>query len=446
MSRLVDRLTALPMQRVFLALFIPLALGMLLAMPILRAPDEPAHLQQSFLNAEGQTLDALLTGSFTQPEGLLEPADAAHVTRRDALAMLQESVSDGRVTCSRNTATALYPPPGYLPQTAAMALTALFTDSRGVILYSARLGNLACVTALLYWAIRLLPRGKGLAVAFTLTPLSLQQAASASLDGMAMALVFALCAFALNRREAGRLSRGDMARMALMLLGLCCWKVAYLPAALLLWLIPGQAFGGGKRRSVTLGVMAASAALLLAAWALLCWTVMFRGADEGLNGRMAGNVARFLRAPWDFVPCMLRALAQHGGSYAAQLLGYGQSFSWFNADIGPGLWLAQAAVLAALWRCEAGHALNAGQRWLTAGACAACVTLSFLMLYLWWTPEGSPAVEGFQGRYLLPLLLPAAAALQPAWKRVAPRLALPILTAQAALSGVAILRLAACMA
>lgn len=436
----MTRLMRLPPQRIFLLLFVPLALAMLLITPIMRVPDEQAHLGQAYVMASGQTLRSLTTGRYACPEGLLATDDPTQVTLRDAAAMLGEGVSPARVEASRNPATALYPPLSYAPQALGMGL-GLLTGNRALSLYGARLGNLACVTALLYWAIRLLPRGKLLAIAFTLMPLSLQQAASASPDGGIMALTFAMTAFVLDRCQRGRLPRRDLWALALLCLGLATWKIFYLPMALMTLMLPAACFGTRRDKACRLGAMLAGAALLLGAWLLACWALMFSGATQGPTGQTAGNLQRLLAAPWAPLTQLLPTLWHRGAGYVGQLLGYGKAFSWFNADIG-WLWLAQAPLLVALWRCDEGHALPLRRRGLLAGLCAACVVAGLMMLWLWWNPAESPLIEGFQGRYLLPLLLPLAAALTPAWKRTFPRAALLLLMAQATLSAAAILRLA----
>lgn len=436
----MTRLLNIPPQRIFLLLFVPLALAMLLITPIMRVPDEQAHLGQAYVMASGQTLRSLTTGRYTCPEGLLAAADPTQVTLRDAAAMLGEGVSPARVEASRNPATALYPPLSYAPQALGMGL-GLLTGNRALSLYGARLGNLACVTALLYWAIRLLPRGRLLAIAFTLMPMSLQQAASASADGVIMALTFAMTAFVLNRCERGRLGRRDLAALALLTLGLACWKIFYLPMALMMLMLPAAGFGTRRDKACRLGLILGGAALLLGAWALVCWLTMFSGATQGLTGQTASNLQRLMTAPWTFFMQLPVSLALKLPGCVAKLLGYGNAFSWFNADIG-WLWVAQAPLLVGLWRCDEGHALTPRRRVLLVGLCLGSTALAFLMLWLWWNPAESPLIEGFQGRYLLPLLLPLAAALTPAWKRTFPRAALLLLGAQAMLSAAAIIRLA----
>ena len=79
-----------------------------------------------------------------------------------------------------------------------MFLARLFTDRISLLLYSARIGSMLVTGLLFYFAIRRSPAGKAVLLAIALLPLTLQEAASASCDGMTIAGVSLILAVLLS--------------------------------------------------------------------------------------------------------------------------------------------------------------------------------------------------------------------------------------------------------
>lgn len=115
----------------FLILFIPLSLAMMLVMPILRTPDEPMHLLQTYVIADGQLGSSLATKEISVPENLISVEDPRGLTLKRLSGELQEDLSETRVEMDLNTDTAIYPPLSYFPQAAGMRLAMFATNFRG---------------------------------------------------------------------------------------------------------------------------------------------------------------------------------------------------------------------------------------------------------------------------------------------------------------------------
>lgn len=397
---------------VFLWLFIPLSLLMMIAMPITRTPDEPAHLLQAYVIADGQMISSFTSGTVSIPENWTLPHGGNEFTYSDLYQTKDIFLSEQCVQIDTNVATAIYPPVSYFPQALGMWIAMLFTDNLLVILYSARIANWLCITLLLYAAIRLLPSNRMLFLFLALLPLNLQQIISASADGLAIALVYALAAFVMYCMEKKPAFTWRHYLAALLLaIGVCSWKVFYTPMIFLLLFIPASCFGSSGKKKVGMGCILGTSLLLLAGWALVCFLTMFKGAESGLTGQTMSGISTFLHNPFNFLVKLFGALKANLPGYISGIFGYKNGLSWFN--VAPGIFLTATSVCTLLlflfaddtrtWRPK--------YRIVSLVLSLVCILLSFLLLYLWWTPAESPRIEGFQSRYVLPLLFPMGIAI-----------------------------------
>ena len=81
-------------------------------------------------------------------------------------------------------ATGFYPIHNYFPQALGMALVRLVTKNRLAILYGARFGGWLATLLLMYYAVKKISAGKYVVIAIALMPMFLQEAVSASADGI----------------------------------------------------------------------------------------------------------------------------------------------------------------------------------------------------------------------------------------------------------------------
>jgi len=392
---------------VFLWLFIPLSLLMMIAMPVTRTPDEPSHLRQAYLIADGQLISSFTSGTVSIPENWDLPHGGNEFSYSDLYQAKDIFLSDRSIQMETNAATAIYPPISYFPQALGMWIAMLFTDNLLIILYSARMINWLCVTLLLYAAIRMLPANRMLFLFLALLPMNLQQIISASADGLAIALVYALAAFVMHCMEKKPAFTWQHYLTALLLaIGVCSWKVFYTPMIFLLLFIPSTCFGSSSKKKIGMGCILGTSLLLLAGWALICFLTMFKGSESGLTGQTMSGISTFLHNPLNFLVKLFAALKSNLPGYISGIFGYKHSMSWFNVT--PGIFLTAASICTLLlfFFADDTRTWQPKYRIASLGLSVVCILLSFLLLYLWWTPAESPRIEGFQSRYVLPLLFP----------------------------------------
>ena len=353
-------------ERLFLLLYIPFVLAMTLVMPLGAPPDEQAHLRQIWLLSTGQTG----TENCVYPENLRNLlADSAGGTEASVLKeedLRTARLSEATVTEPGNEATGIYPLAAYLPQSLIMFLTRLFTDKIRLLLYSARIGSMLVTGLLFYFAIRRSPAGKTVLLAIALLPLTLQEAASASCDGMVIAGISWITVELLRRiGTIGRRTPGDSLRFAGM------------------------------------GVLAAAVL-----WYVL--SIMRLSARQGMTGEAMNRLGRVLANPLTLIGMQVRTLIHQAPGWIRQLFGVFGRLDVFSP------WpltilLGVSFLGVALTDAGTGGLLPEKKERrklliLLILAVLLCWTLLSGALLVWWTGEDSAVIKGIQGRYFLPFL------------------------------------------
>jgi len=400
----------------FLILFIPLSLLMMIVLPIYRVPDELAHFERSYLIADGQMISSMSTGKVTLPTSF-SGMSSEELTTYDDIKRISSDFPEETIEAKNSTATAIYPPVSYFPQAFGMWLMMQITHNRVAIFYAARVMNWLCIVAVLWWGIRKIPKGKYVFAFLALLPINMQQMISASADGLATAIVFALVAFVVHAMmKKPVFTKKDYAVMALISLGLVCWKVFYTPMVFLFLLIPKECFASARQRKAVNAACIAGALLLVGIWAAVCYLNLFQGASDGLEGSTMSMLDYLLQHPLDYFVRLGRDLVVRGPYYIAGI--FATSMSWGNISPGHFFWFTSFLLCVAIFVAEPMPEMKLKSRGIMLGMSIVSVLIVFLLLYIWWTPIDSPKIEGFQGRYLLPLTLPVMLAVKPPqWKK-----------------------------
>lgn len=411
----------LRMEYLFLLLYVPLSLLMMAAMPIFRVADEPAHLQRAYLISTGHILP---TGdTLYEPDNLLR-GHGASMTHNRQRAMAHEVCSETLVPSSAGFNTGIYPPISYFPQAAGMALVRLFTNNRLAMLFGARIGAWLVTTLLLFLAIRWLPCGKWVMLSISLLPMLLSESISASADGLAIGAVAALLGYVLMLRQKRRrigLRQGSL----LLLLCLCviALKLLYCPLVVVVFFLPEGCFASRRQRLATLwGVPVVSAALVLG-WMALCYLTYVAGSTAAMgSGSVSTIVPQLLyvvQHPLQYAVTLLRSLAQQLPILCVQL--FGSSLGALDLLMPLPLILAVVLLTLGVWCMDSSLPTWRVPAWrririALLGMVVLSVLVSYTALYVWWSPYQSPIIYGFQGRYLLPLMLPLFLGVRPAWQ------------------------------
>lgn len=429
----------------FLVCALPLLTFLAIQVPTGESPDEVAHIirmdsvrrgeligqRRPYLDALGKAISdsgvranaALLATGFSFQPGT--PIAGRVMTRERAQALANYPWEPTTAFVSIPN-TGIYPPVFYMPGAAAMQLAVWLGRPPLGAIHWGRLGNGGCYVVLGLAALLLARRLQGLFFAALILPMSLWLAASANQDGPVIAA--AVLSAALLTRRTQPAWWGAIACFALVAMA----KPPYLPLAILFMVyVPTGGLGWPAR--IAGGACAALPAVAWFVFAQKVATVPFiRGGPfnagpywPGTQGEMFGHID----------PALQLQVLLNRPSLMLQLplevIGHSPFLGWEFIGV-----LAILDLLLPLW-------MYAGWSWaliallvgdslrsrheapgpgplegLAVGAIVLATAFSLCLgQYVSWTMTGAAAIEGIQGRYLIPLLGFAALTL--------PSLALP---------------------
>jgi len=415
-------------ERLFAILWLLCLLSVAWLTPPLMAPDEPAHLMRADQLSQGELVGKVFDGGAGgvidgsigrlflvfldyQKAGAPPVPNEAYQAARRVRWLGEPWQAD-----FRNTAQ--YGPLPYLPQAAGLGIGRLFGLSLLDSYYLARGLAMAAALALGAWALRLSSWIGPLGRIVLLMPMSLFLTASASQDGILIALgllAAAIAGRAIERDEAPSPILYAVAALAVATLAMA--RLPYATLALLFLLKPMR----GRRAAAALVCVVLAVAAWQWAIADLRAAASFPGPDKVVDShrQFDGLLAEPARA-WGVAAATLGDEGMRD-FYLHSIIG---NLGWLTLPLA--LWAYDWALWAfcGVWlsRCLAARhtrPLDMLLIWLAVGLAVGGI---FLGLYLTWTSVGASIVEGVQGRYFLPLLgfLPL---LLPAWPALRGRVA-----------------------
>ena len=277
----------------------------------------------------------------------------------------------------------------------------------------ARLLMLATYMVITYFALKKIPVFKAGFAMLMLLPSTMQRAATVSYDGLMLAYIFIFVAYVFyyiyNMKT---ISIVDAIVMALSGVFFAVGKGgAYIPFLLMLFMIPKENFG----KKIKYGFIVTGAILLC--------LVAFIGFNYELFVDIAGSTGGetnellwtedegytlrdILTAPKRSLKVFINTFIMLGGAKYSELIGNG--FGWLQVYVSD-IWVVAFSVLIVLTlfnEKEESFTFTKKQKLMLGVIVVASMGFIILSMWLFWTPLNSNYIEGLQGRYFIPLLIP----------------------------------------
>jgi uncharacterized membrane protein len=390
---------------------------LVLLIPPFQGADEPYHFLRAYQITEGQWVDRQhdlrgFAGGYL-PRSLYEvwvpfskigfhPSVKASV-RQILDAMQIQFRPDDRIFITFPN-TAHYCPTCYLAQSLGILAGRAFQLPPLAMLYLGREANLLAWMALGYWALRASPAIARPLFLLLLMPMSLWVATTLSADSLvnATAALFTAQVCKHSGRKPNSLGRKQIASLLILSVFLSVSKLAYAPLVALLLLIPVENFGGLRKWIVNMGLIVA---INLVAWGGWSW------ASAGLDTRITFNREVSPRAqleeleqnPERVPKLVLGTLEKRGWSFLESFVGL---IGWLDVYL-PAPFIVGYLLFLLLGCWVANDLAPLPSPGLAALIVLPAVLISIaaiaLLSYLYWTPLGLDFIDGFHGRYLIPL-------------------------------------------
>lgn len=403
-------------EKLFLVTAIPLGLIYLFMMVPLAIPDEQVHYQTAYE----------ISSVFLFKPGIGNPVhfDYTGLGGHYNLTSGYERVAqDLLAPLSSSTETQLpfyygssYPVM-YIPQALGLAIGRLLGGNFVRIFLTGRLFNLLFYVLCVYWAIRLTPKYKTLFVMVGAMPMAIHQAASFSYDVFNIGGALLLMAAVFRARDAkGKITIREFGLMALIGLLLIPAKPTNAPLLLLYLLIPAERFENRKQRWLWIGgawAVTLAAVLLIQMNGIFSLGVSGDTAATNWEGKQNYTIAYALAHPAEAVKVYWNTIRLNG----KDLLIYqpiGSVMAGYSMII-PGryikIYLAML-ILCVLRRENQEATITWKHRAVFLGSDALLVLLTMTTMFLAWTSVGQETIQGLQGRYFIPCLLPGLLCLE----------------------------------
>jgi uncharacterized membrane protein len=306
-------------------------------------------------------------------------------------------------------------PAGYSPATYPLSellvgLGRFLHFNIGMTLFLARLGGLITYVTIVYFAIKLLGDLKSRWVVFAvgLSPVMIVQAATLSADSVvnALALLF-MSLFILSFVKPERMDRKKLALLGIVAIWMPLIKLNYLFLSFGLLLIPIRSLASRRQSILYRSGFVAVATILGVVWAGLMSVTSTSGVSprpDGLPINPTGQMHYLLTHPLHFLVSVIRSLIYYGDTYIREAFGI---LGW-NYVVLPLIIVGVTITLIFVAAFYAKDELDKMKirSYLLGLFCLVGVATIFAILYIGFTPVGKHLVDGVQGRYLLPFLLP----------------------------------------
>ncbi len=294
----------------------------------------------------------------------------------------------------------------YLPSVILMKIMTLANINPGIMMYVLRLVSLVTYTALIYAAIKIIPFKKWLFAALALLPTALYHSCMINADSMTIGLGFLFTALTLYyayNEKVQKLTTKNLLVYFLAGVWFVFCKFAYLPVLLIYFLIPENKFESKKIRYKAF------------VYALL-FVLLFTFFVFTINARITANtddffmrqtaVAFLIEKPIIFIKVAFYTLLVKGKDCLTGVIG---SFGWGEVKIPihiAGLYYLSLLLFSVFNFKEeqTQKTPDTVHKLLFAGIFILYSILLFVILYLNFQISKDGIIDGFWGRYFIPVL------------------------------------------
>lgn len=295
----------------------------------------------------------------------------------------------------------------YVFMALAINIARAFKLGFGWIYIIARLANLLVYVTVMYFAIRILRKGKILMALIGLLPTTIFTASTISYDPVVTSFIMLGMSYVINNMIYddcnGRWWQFALAACA-MGYG-CLAKAVYAPLMLMALFIPKSHFRDDRTRRIVKGGFISAMILLILTFILPLLIGRSGGDPRGGDTSNAGQLQMVLSHPVSYAGLLLKSIWSKLvyytiGSEAVDIMAYlGAGKAVFAIDA--------LLVFTMFTHSDDDKRLSAGRKCGVVFILFATTALIWTALYLAFTPVGvASGIAGVQGRYFIPLLFP----------------------------------------
>lgn len=391
--------------------FIPI----MLIYPPYEVPDEPVHFYNSYRFSQldlKQPLYQSVNDPYINMPSNISCLDYSTIEKIDKVQNLNDITN-----CIMETSNSLNntykhynritTKLGYIVPAIGIRYTDHFSNSPLKIFYSGRLINLLFSALLILLALIITPKYKELFILVGTIPMFVQQMISYSYDSILNSSCLLVMAIILNMIYSKK-SKLIINFIVLVILGtiIANLKYIYLPLFLFILFVPNEKFKNKKYFKYLYCF-----ALILVSYLLgKFFQDIFINGGNSIGLSSSENLSYVLNNPLKILPIAFNTFKINGLFYLQSLIGY---FSWFKYKMSDLFIIIYIAMFTYI--ILSSEKINDDK--ITKTICYIGLLIAFAgtfaAMYFYWSQPKLSYVDGVQGRYFIPLLIPLALLLFP---------------------------------
>lgn len=388
-----------------------------IAIPVGRGHDEVMHWTKAFEISQGQLITPInkedRVAVATIPKGVSDivvEREKGVFKYIDNVQLLNVKIDYTQMESKANQNSAAYCFVQYIPEVAGILVGRLITQNPLLIAYITRFVNMLICTAIMYWAIKLIPFGKNILLAISLIPIAIEGFATISPDGLTIAICMLYIAYLLYVAFDKNKRCGKKEITILTILGaivsLC--KIVYMPLVFLSLIIPKEKFTDKRERIISNTIIISVGLVLNLVWLLFGSSILlntntntYLGTNE--NGTML-KITSLLSNPLEYAEKLFYTIGLKFNQYFLSL--FGGELEWgevIKIEIIPYA-ICAVILLATFSEEKLKTVFKKYQKVIIVLIILAITALIFTSLFIQWSDNELPYIAGVQGRYFLQIL------------------------------------------
>lgn len=396
----------LKIEKFYLMIIIPVGLMFLVFFPPSTIPDENSHLLRAIEISEGHLLSTKIKGNQGRAFDVNVGKVVTTQNYREVFKNMKLKKSgDKKVYWFGNTA--LYAFVCYFPQVIGVLIAKMLSLPLIFYTYLGRFVNFLVFVFLSYQALKLLPCRKATLFFILLFPIVIQESVSLSPDALTIGLTAFFVSYIMHLRSVDKeLGKREIAILSISSIVLSLCKIVYLPLCFLVFLIPKRCFKSLKKKNITLATIMIVAVIINILW--LSFSSGFLPSDANFDSSkqlnyIIGNIPRYIGV-------MSKTFFNYYQDYmygsVGSILG---RFEVYLAKLPIDIFVILFIFVLFfdnndLKKKDKLNFIEGSYVFLVIFAIIMLINTS---LYLQWTPLKNDIILGIQGRYFIPLYIPA---------------------------------------
>ena len=398
----------MPIEKIFLSIIIPLGLCYMLFIPIGRVPDEQNHFLRAYDISQGHLIsskDKFGNGGNKFRENISDyfrsKTSNKHMMYKDVYINLKTKQKyNNKFIKFENTS--LYSFVCYIPQVIGILISKLFSLPIVMSMYFGRLTNFIMWIILIYYSIKIIPYKKTSLLVISFMPMMLQEAISLSADALTNAMSIFLLSYVLYLKHNNeKITKKDWIILIISTITISMCKIVYLPICLVLFLLPNSKFKSKKDKYLKIFLLAVFVILINIVWLVISSTYLIE-FNEGVNS--SEQLKFILSNPLIYTKYLFNTIYENISFYVYSMIGF--ALCYLDVNLSYLFIFIYLIMIIIVFTSDNNEKIELNEKILLLFISFCVVMLIFLSLYIQWTPVGNEIINGIQGRYFIPILLP----------------------------------------